>query len=131
MVRFFLFLLLSSHQKFWKLKSEYHGVLTLLTPPSPTSRLYPQLGPTPYTVAQSISPPKEIPDHDFLKRSQLSGCWHMDRYYNYNKYFVNNHTTLSLYQKGFINNNIVNKIKRIYWFNSKIVLGSHRTTSKC
>ena len=50
----------------------------------------------------------------------------MHRYYIYNKYFVNKLANLSLYQKSFINNNNVNKIKFIYWFNYKIVIGSHR-----
>ena len=34
----------------------------------------------------------------------------MHWYYIYNKYFVNNLTTLSLYQKSFIDNNMVTKI---------------------
>ena len=31
-------------------------------------------------------------------------------------------------QKSFINNNIANKIKCMYWFNYKIVIGSQRKT---
>ena len=53
----------------------------------------------------------------------------LHRYCIYNKYFVNNLATLFFYQKSFINNNIVNKIKCIYWFNYKIVIGSQRKTS--
>ena len=49
----------------------------------------------------------------------------MHRSYIYNKYFVNNHATFFFYQKRFINSNIVNKIKCTYWFNYKIVTGSH------
>ena len=45
-------------------------------------------------------------------------------YYIYNKYFVNKVTTLCLYKKSFINNNMVNKLKCIYWFIYKIVIGS-------
>ena len=51
-------------------------------------------------------------------------------YYIYNKYFVNKLTTLSLCQRSFINNNIVNKIKHIYWLNLKIEIGSQKATSK-
>ena len=54
----------------------------------------------------------------------------MDGYYIYNKYVVNKLTTLSFYQKSFINSNIVKK-KRMYWFNYKIVIGLQKTTSKC
>ena len=38
--------------------------------------------------------------------------------------------SLCLYQKRFMNNNLVNKIKYIYWFNYKIVIGSQRRISK-
>ena len=38
----------------------------------------------------------------------------MHRNYTYNRYFVNKLTTLSIYQKSFINDNIVNKIKYVY-----------------
>ena len=48
-----------------------------------------------------------------------------------NKYFATKLTIISLYQKSFINNNIVNKIKCLYWFNYKIIIGSSRKTSKC
>ena len=51
----------------------------------------------------------------------------MHRYYDYNKYFVNKLTTISLYQKSFINN-MVNKIKCIYQFNYKIGIDSQRKT---
>ena len=40
--------------------------------------------------------------------------------------FINKATTLSLYHKCFINNNITNKIKCMYWFNYKIVIGSQK-----
>ena len=76
-------------------------------------------------AAQSIRP---------LRRYQsvtLSGCWQTHRYYIYNKYFVNKLVTVSLYQKSFININMVDKIKCIYWFNYKIVIGSQKTTSTC
>ena len=43
-------------------------------------------------------------------------------------YFVNNLATLFFNQKSFINNT-VNKIKCIYWFNYRIVIGSQRKTS--
>ena len=67
-----------------------------------------------------------------FKMSDLSGCWQMDSYYIYNKYFVNKLTTLSLYQKSFINSSIVDKIKRIYYnYYYKIVIGSQRTLNKC
>ena len=44
------------------------------------------------------------------------------------KKIVDKFATISLYQQSFITN-IVNKIKYIYWFNYKIVIGSQ--TSKC
>ena len=59
-----------------------------------------------------------------LQRSELSSCWQVHRYYIYNKHFANKLTALSLYQESFINNNIVNQLKCIYWFNYKIVIGS-------
>ena len=86
-----------------------HGVLTFWA--APAYGLYPPLG-LPPTLAQSISPPGDEGPWT-LKRSKLSGCWQMHRYI-YNKYFVNKLTTLSLYKKIFINNNIVDKIKWIY-----------------
>ena len=76
-------------------------------------------------LAQSISPPED-PSPWPLKRSELSGYWQMHGYYIHNKYFVNNLATLFHYQKSFTNNNFVNKIKCIYWFNSKIVIDSQR-----
>ena len=66
----------------------------------------------------------------YLKRSELSGSWKMHRCYISKKYFVKNLTTVSLYQKSFISNNIVSKIKCIYWLNYIIVIGSHRKTRK-
>ena len=51
--------------------------------------------------------------------------------YIYNKYFANKLTTLPLHQKSFVYSNIFNKIKCMYWFNYKIVIGSQRKTSKC
>ena len=101
-----------------------HDVLTFLTPPpshlwflSPT-----QVNP-PSTVSWFISSPGDAGQWP-LKSSELPGCWQMHRYYTCNKYFVNKLTTFSLHQKSFINNNIVNKIKCMYWFNYKIVIGS-------
>ena len=55
----------------------------------------------------------------------------MRRYYIYNKYFVNKLTTLSWYQASFMNNNIVNKMKCMYWLKYKIVIGLQRKESKC
>ena len=78
----------------------------------------------------STSPKRGDAGPWLLKRSEFSGWWQMGRYCIYNKYFVNKLPTLSLYQKNFINSNIVNKVKCIYWFNYKTVLGSQRT-SKC
>ena len=46
-------------------------------------------------------------------------------YYIYNKHFVNKLTTLSLYQTSFMSY-IGNKIKFMYWFNYKIVIGSQK-----
>ena len=97
---------------------------------APTSQLYLPLELTPPTVAQSISHPGDASLWT-LKRSELSGCWQMHGYYICNKCFVNKLTTLSLFQKSFINNNMVSKIRCIYWFSYKIVIGSQRTTSKC
>ena len=45
----------------------------------------------------------------------------MYRYYILKNYFAKKLTILFLYQKGFINSNIVNKIKYMYLFNYKIV----------
>ena len=81
-------------------------------------------------VAQSISPPRRCRSMTFEK-VRIVGFLTSGWYYIYNKYFVNKLTTLSLYKKSFINNNIVNKTKCIYWFNCKIVIGSQRTTTKC
>ena len=53
----------------------------------------------------------------------------MHRYYINHKYFVNNLTTLSIYQKSFINNNIVYNRKSMCSFNYKIVIGSQREKS--
>ena len=39
-------------------------------------------------------------------------------------------TTPSLYQKSFIENNIDNKTKWMYWFNYEIVIGLQRKMSK-
>ena len=46
-------------------------------------------------VAQFISPPGDVGPWP-LKRSGLSGCWKMHRYYIYNKYFVSKVVTLFL-----------------------------------
>ena len=62
---------------------------------------------------------------------KLSDSWQMHQYYIFNKYFAKKVMTLSLYQKSFIKNNIVNKIKYMCWFNYKIVIGSQKKTSKC
>ena len=84
------------------------------------------------TVAQFISPPSPSRCRSMTsKSSELSGCWQMQRYYIYNKYFLNKLATLSLHQKSFINNNIINKIKCIYWINYKILIGLQRKASKC
>ena len=40
-----------------------------------------------------------------------------------------NYVVFTLYQKSFTNNDFVNKIKCMYWFNHKIVTGSQRKTS--
>ena len=69
--------------------------------------------PTPSTVAQLLSPSGDVCLWP-MKRSELSGYWQMHRYYIYSKYFINKLTTPSLYQKSFINNSIVNKIKCMY-----------------
>ena len=65
-------------------------------------------------------PNQEMPVHE------LSGGWQMHRYYIYNKYFLNKLTTLSLCQKSYINNSIVNKIKSMYRSNYTIVICSHK-----
>ena len=46
----------------------------------------------------------------------------MHRHYIYNKHLVNKLTTLFLYQKSFMNNNIVNKVKCMHSFNNKMVI---------
>ena len=82
----------------------------------------------PPAVAQSISPPGDASPWP-LKRSELSVCWQIHKYIvHLQKHFGNKLTTLSLYQKSFINNNIVNKIKKHLmiqlqnsnWFTKKI-----------
>ena len=75
--------------------------------------------------------PLEIPVHDHWK---VQNCQVAEKCIDttlINKYFVNKFTTLSLYHKSFINNNIVNKIQCMYWFNYKLVTGLQRKTSKC
>ena len=83
------------------------------------------------TVPQSIAPPTPSPSGDtgplYLKRSELLGCWQMHRYYIHYNYFVNKLITLSLYKKSFRKNNIINKVKCIYWFNYRIVVGSQKS----
>ena len=81
-------------------------------PPSPPS--------PPSNVALSISPFRRCRSMTFEK-VRIARCWQMHIYYIYNKYFVNKLTTLSLYQKSFINSNIVIKIKCVYWSNYKTV----------
>ena len=88
------------------------GVLTLVNPL--ISGLYPTLGLNSLPIVVQFPPADAGPW--LLIRSELSGYWEMYRYYIYNKYFVNKLTTIFLYQKGFINNNIINKIRRMYWF---------------
>ena len=118
----------STHEDFELLRSEYkhgpvHGVLTLLNTPHLWA-FFPTWANT-STVAQSIKSSRRSRSMAFEK-SELSDCWQMHRYYIYNKYFVNNLATLFFYQKSFINNNIVSKIKCIYWFNYKIVSSSQK-----
>ena len=55
-----------------------------------------------------------------------SHFWTAPNSFIYNKYFVNKLAILFLYQQSFINNDIVNKIKCIYWFSYKIVVVSHK-----
>ena len=87
----------------------------------------PPFGLNPLTVAQFIAPSPQWDAGPWpSKRLELPGYWQMHRCYIYNKYFSRKLTTLSLYQKCFINNNIVSKMKCMYWFNYKII-GSQRT----
>ena len=64
--------------------------------------------------------------HKLLKRSELSDCWQMHRYYIYVKYFMNKHTTLSLYQISVIDINIDKMQGKMcmYLLNYKIVIGA-------
>lgn len=64
--------------------------------------------------------------HKLLKRSELSDCWQMHRYYIYVKYFMNKHTTLSLYHISFIDINIDKMQGKMcmYLLNYKIVIGT-------
>ena len=110
-----------------------YGVLTLLSSPPPHIWALSPIWATPPPDCSSIHKPPPPPGDASpwpLKRSALLGCWQMPKYYIYNKYFANKLTTLSLYKKSFINNNIVNKIICIYWFNEKIVIGSQRRKLK-
>ena len=94
-----------------------HSVLTFLTP-----TLLWALSPSP-TVAQFVSPPRRSCSMTFEK-SELSGCLQMLRCCLYNKYLVNKPTTLPLYQKSFLNKNIVNplSVNPTKWSNVKLVL---------
>ena len=95
----------------------------------PPLSFFPHLSsPPPHCSSIHKPPPRDLGPWS-LKRSELSGCWQMHRYYIYNKHFVNNLVTLFFYQTSFINN-IVNKWKSIYWFNYKTVIGSQRKISK-
>ena len=79
-------------------KRDLHDVPTLansmpyLWALSPTSA-------DPPTVVQFINPQEILVEA--LKRSGLSDCWQMHRYYIYKKYFLSKLTTLSLYQRSF------------------------------
>ena len=64
------------------------------------------------------------------KSLELSSRWQMHRYYIYNKYSVNKLTTLLIPKEPYKQQH-VNKIKCIYWFNNKIVIGLQRKASKC
>ena len=79
-------------------------------------------------------PPQEMLVHDLWKNQHCQGCWQMHRCYIYSKYFVNRLAILSLYQKSFINNKlysvIVNRIKCMYWFSYRKVIGPQRKTSE-
>ena len=92
---------------------------------------YPPLGLTsfPHCSSTQKPPPQEITIHDFWKGQN---CQVAEKCIDtYNKCFVNKLTTFSLYQKSFIiTNNIVNKIKHMYWFNYKIETSSQRKTNK-
>ena len=69
--------------------------------------------PPPNPASRPIHKPPGDADLWLPKRSELSDCWQMHNYYIYNKYFIKKIPTLSLYQKSFINNNTVNKIKHL------------------
>ena len=79
-------------------KRDLHDVLTLTNSLSYLWALFPTLADPP-TVVQFINPQEILVQA--LKRSGLSDCWQMHRYYIYKKYFLSKLTTLSLYQKSF------------------------------
>ena len=94
----------------------------------PISGCHPLVGITPLHCSSIHKPlsPRRCPSD----RSEFSGRWQTYRHDIHIKYFVNILTTISLYQKTFINSNLVNKIKWMYWFNYKTIISSQRKRSK-
>ena len=102
------------------------------TPPL-TSGLYPPLGlPPPLLLSHCSSiykSPQEMLIHDLWKDQNCQvadKC--IDTTFTINILYTS--LPLSLYQNSIINNNMVNKITWINWFNYKVVIASQRT-SKC